>query len=211
MAASVTEEKNERLRKHVRQAFILFEHKEGSRLVDIKDIPTALRACGVNPTQVQVRQACSSLLLAHALCLRVQLQPNAVPLLIPEAAVDLSHASLPQTSMVQDELAALNAQADMTSLISLEHWETVVMAFLQQNQASLWRDDYFQMLRAFRAFDPEGRGYVEVEQLKAALTTKGEALTEDELTKMFGFSADDQGRIYYEDYCQKVSNDGVLS
>ena len=52
--------------------------------------------------------------------------------------------------MVQDQLAQLNAQADMTSLISLEHWEQVVMAFLQQNQAGLWRDDYFQMLCAFR-------------------------------------------------------------
>ena len=51
---SASEDRAERLRRHVRQAFILFEHKEGSRLVDIKDIPTALRACGVNPTQMQV-------------------------------------------------------------------------------------------------------------------------------------------------------------
>lgn len=55
-----------------------------------------------------------------------------------------------QANLVQDQLAALNAQADMTSMISLEHWETVVMNFLTQHEASLFRDDYFTLLRSFR-------------------------------------------------------------
>ncbi len=33
---------------------MLFEHKEGSRLVDFKDVKDVVRACGVNPTAVQL-------------------------------------------------------------------------------------------------------------------------------------------------------------
>jgi Ca2+-binding EF-hand superfamily protein len=35
--------------------------------------------------------------------------------------------------------------------------------------ASLARDGYHALLRAFRAFDPEGKGYVDGEQLKLML------------------------------------------
>lgn len=47
-------ERQERVRARVREAFVLFEHKEGSRLVDFKDVKDVVRACGVNPTAVQL-------------------------------------------------------------------------------------------------------------------------------------------------------------
>lgn len=55
-----------------------------------------------------------------------------------------------QANLVQDQLAALNAQSDMSSLISLDHFENVVLNFLTQQEAALFRDDYFTLLRAFR-------------------------------------------------------------
>mmetsp|Transcript_28915 Transcript_28915/g.53124 ORF Transcript_28915/g.53124 Transcript_28915/m.53124 type:complete len:166 (-) Transcript_28915:183-680(-) len=157
--------KEEKIRRRARESFILFEHKEGSRLVDIKDVPAAVRACGVNPTTVQM-------------------------------------------NMIIDQLAALNAENEMSSLIGLENFEMVVSNILLQHEAALFRDDYHSLLRAFRAFDPEGKGYIEVDQIKLIITTKGEPMTDDEVNKMVNFAADDQGRIYYEDYAQKLTTDG---
>ncbi len=159
-------EKLEKLRARVRDAFILFEHKEGSRLVDLKDIPTAVRSIGVNPTSAQLM-------------------------------------------VVLDQLTSLAAESDITtSGVTLENFDLVVTNFLVQQEASLFRDDYHTLIRAFRAFDPEGKGYVEVEALKAVLSSKGEPMTDDEITKMMGVAADEQGRILYEDYCQKLGDDG---
>ena len=63
------------------------------------------------------------------------------------------------------------------------------------------------ILRAFRAFDTDGKGYVMAEVLKSALM-RGDAMTEDELFKMFGTAADESGKIYYEDYAARLANDG---
>ena len=75
-------------------------------------------------------------------------------------------------------------------------------------EALLVRDDYHTLIRAFRAFDPEGKGYCYAEQMKNALQSKGEPLTDDELNRMLGFAADENGKLFYEDYCQKLSVDG---
>jgi len=44
----------EATKKRVRDAVVLFEHKEGSKSVDIKEIPSLVRYLGVNPTGVQL-------------------------------------------------------------------------------------------------------------------------------------------------------------
>ncbi|GLC40485.1 Dynein regulatory complex protein 8 [Pleodorina starrii] len=64
------------------------------------------------------------------------------------------------------------------------------------------------MLRAFRAFDPEGRGFIEAETLRTLLSGRGEVMTEEELNRMMVLAADEQGRVWYEDYAQKLANDG---
>jgi Ca2+-binding EF-hand superfamily protein len=143
----------EAVRKHVREAVILFEHKEGSRQVDIKEIPTLVRSLGVNPTVMQ-------------------------------------------TNLILDQIASMST-SDST-LIPLENIEIIVANFLIQQDAALFRDDYHILIRAFRAFDPEGKGYVLAEQIRAALQSKGEPLTDDELSRMVGFAADENGRIYCE-------------
>ncbi|GIL86092.1 hypothetical protein Vretimale_13887 [Volvox reticuliferus] len=158
-------DKHEKIRGRVRESFILFEHKEGSRLVDFKDVPTAIRSCGVNPTSVQL-------------------------------------------NLILDQLAALNAESEATGLVNMENFEIVVSNFLIQQEASLLRDDYHTLLRAFRAFDPEGRGFIEAETLRTLLSGRGEPMTEEELNRMMVVAGDEQGRVWYEDYAQRLANDG---
>lgn len=148
----------ESIKKKVREAVVLFEHKEGSKTVDQKDIGTLVRYLGVNPTNAQV-------------------------------------------AMIVEQLNALNADAEPSSLMPLEHVETIVSNFMVQQQAALFRDDYHTLIRAFRAFDTEGKGYIMAEQLKNALTAKGETFSEDEVNKMLGYAADDSGRIFCECMC----------
>lgn len=152
------------IKKRVREAVVLFEHKEGSKLVDLKDIGTLVRSLGVNPTVAQV-------------------------------------------SVLTEQLSTLSGDSD-TTLIPMEHIETIVSNFLVQQEAALFRDDYHTLIRAFRAFDAEGKGYIVADQLKLALTSKGEAMSEDEVNRLLAYAADDNGRIFYEDYAQRLANDG---
>ena len=43
----------EALKKQICEKVILFEHKEGSKLVDLKEIPTLVRSLGYNPSGTQ--------------------------------------------------------------------------------------------------------------------------------------------------------------
>ena len=51
----------------------------------------------------------------------------------------------------------------------------------------LIRDDYHKLLRAFRAFDPEGKNFLEAETLKGIVMspmTRGEAFSSQEAGNM---------------------------
>ncbi|KAF5827553.1 hypothetical protein DUNSADRAFT_469 [Dunaliella salina] len=50
----INRKNTETTRKNVRDAVVLFEHKEGSKLVDTKDIGALVRSLGVNPSGSQV-------------------------------------------------------------------------------------------------------------------------------------------------------------
>ena len=57
-----------------------------------------------------------------------------------------------------------------------------------------------------RAFDEEGRGYVEATKLREALITKGTPFREKEIEAFMEVAKDDEtGRIYYEDYVALLS------
>ncbi len=68
--------------------------------------------------------------------------------------------------------------------------------FLIQS-ATVLRDDYHTLLRAFRTFDVEGKGYIEAEQMKLLMCSRGEPMTEEEANKLVVYAADENGRIYY--------------
>lgn len=54
MPAKAHDQRLLELKGRTRDVLISFEHKEGSRMVDIKDLATVVRALGVNPTPSHV-------------------------------------------------------------------------------------------------------------------------------------------------------------
>ncbi len=106
-----------------------------------------------------------------------------------------------QVGAILEGLTALQAEGDdrLSTLMPLEYIENVVSAYLLNHEGELARDDYHLLIRAFRVFDPEGKGYVLAEQMRSILSARGEEpLTEDELNKMIGRSADENGKIFCE-------------
>jgi hypothetical protein len=66
LAAMPSAEVVEATKKRVRDAVTLFEHKEGSKTVDIKEIPSLVRYLGVNPTGVQLTHCLDQLASLNA-------------------------------------------------------------------------------------------------------------------------------------------------
>jgi Ca2+-binding EF-hand superfamily protein len=152
-------------KQRVREAFITFEHREGSKLIDAKDIPTVVRCLGVNPTS-------------------------------------------PQIQMLQERITASAADTTQASqFIALEQCETIIATWLLETKDILARDDYFTIMRAFKALDPDGKGYVDAEQLRTLLTSCDDGLTADEANSMLSVAADDQGQVMYQEYAMKLATD----
>lgn len=65
-------------------------------------------------------------------------------------------------------------------------------------------------MRAFRAFDPEGKGYIDGDYLKNLLMTRGDSFRPKEAQEMLVAAAVDEatGHIYYEDFAALLANDG---
>jgi Ca2+-binding EF-hand superfamily protein len=64
-------------------------------------------------------------------------------------------------------------------------------------------------MRAFRAFDPEGKGYIDGEYLKNMLMTRGDAFRPKEAQEMLAAVEEEaSGHIYYEDFAALLANDG---
>eukprot|EP00873_Tetraselmis_striata_P006582 jgi/Tetstr1/426846/TSEL_017060.t1 len=152
----------EATKKRVREAFLTFEHREGSKLVDSKEIATVIRSMGINPSSAQ----CDLIL-----------------------------------SEIRNE--------DGTPLITLDKFESVMTRYLMEKKSELQRDDYHRLLRAFKFFDPEKRGWIPADYLKNLMLTKGEVFSSDEVNHMLSAAVDeDTGRIYYEDYAMLLATDG---
>ena len=152
----------EAAKKRAREAFLIFEHREGSKLVDSKEIPTVIRSLGINPTGEQC-----------------------------------------------DILLGEMKNEDGTPLITVERFEVVMAQALVEKQKEYQRDDYHRLMRAFRAFDPDKKGWLNTEQWKKIMIAKGEPLNQNELDHLLSVAVDeDTGRIYYEDYAMLLATDG---
>lgn len=51
-------------------------------------------------------------------------------------------------------------------------FETVVVPWLMQNERALARADFHMLMRAFKAFDAEGKGWIDAQLLKTTLAAK---------------------------------------
>jgi len=66
-------------------------------------------------------------------------------------------------------------------------------------------DDMETLLAAFRFFDQEGRGYIEIDVMKKILKENGIAFRDKEWDDFMAYSADlDTNVIYYEDYVSRL-------
>uniref|UniRef100_A0A061RCU6 Ef-hand calcium-binding domain-containing protein 2 n=1 Tax=Tetraselmis sp. GSL018 TaxID=582737 RepID=A0A061RCU6_9CHLO len=152
----------ETARRRAREAFLIFEHREGSKLVDVKEIPTVIRSLGINPTSEQCEMLVND---------------------------------------VRNE--------DGSPLVAVEKFESIMGQALVDTRTELRRDDYHRLLRAFRAFDPEKKGWINADFLKNLMLTRAEQFTADEVNHMLSVSVDeDTGKIFYEDYAMLLATDG---
>lgn len=67
----------------------------------------------------------------------------------------------------------IRAQLDEdNSLVPYSVFETVVVPWLMQNERALARPDFHMLMRAFKAFDAEGKGWIDAQLLKTTLAAK---------------------------------------
>lgn len=89
--------------------------------------------------------------------------------------------------------------------------EAVILQLIRDNPDILKRDTEEMLVRAFKAFDPEGKGYIDAEELRSVLTSRGEPFTEEEMKGKNGilpFAAHDKGVVYYEELASALAHDG---
>jgi Ca2+-binding EF-hand superfamily protein len=185
-------------KKRVREAFIIFEHKEGSKLVDAKELPTIVRSLGVNPTTAQVQTLQQR--IAAALAPPPSTPPAAAA--IPAAADGSAPAAAPPATPPAAAASAAPA------FLALEQCEGLIAAWLLESKDALQRDDYHTLLRAFKALDPDNTGYIEADKLEQLLGSCEDALSPEELNNMLSVSADDQGRVLYQEFALRLATDG---
>mmetsp|Transcript_17148 Transcript_17148/g.56122 ORF Transcript_17148/g.56122 Transcript_17148/m.56122 type:complete len:169 (-) Transcript_17148:29-535(-) len=159
-------EKQEELRKKLKEAFKLFEleMKDKRGMCDEREIPTIVRSLNINPTQEQLR----------------------------------------------DIVTEVRGDENTSGYVEYARFERVMLRALTEQAAEFARDPEEKLLRAFRAFDPEGKGYVDAEYLKNLCMTRGDALRPEEAQEMLAAAVDEDGSgiIYYEDFVELLSNDG---
>lgn len=63
----------------------------------------------------------------------------------------------------------------------------VVSAFAFSNKNDLIRDDYHKLMRAFKALDPEKKGYIDAAIFESLLSSRGEAFSSAETSTMLRY------------------------
>ena len=63
----------------------------------------------------------------------------------------------------------------------------VVSAFALSNKNDLIRDDYHKLMRAFRALDPEKKGYIDAELFGGLMSSRGESFSTQETNTMLRY------------------------
>ena len=66
-----------------------------------------------------------------------------------------------------------------------------------------------QAARAFKAFDPDDKGFIDPDYLKDVLTSRGDAFREEEVKELMSAAIDSKtGNIFYEDFAEVLAADG---
>eukprot|EP00824_Muranothrix_gubernata_P000567 TRINITY_DN10686_c0_g1_i2.p1 TRINITY_DN10686_c0_g1~~TRINITY_DN10686_c0_g1_i2.p1 ORF type:complete len:166 (+),score=33.96 TRINITY_DN10686_c0_g1_i2:35-499(+) len=89
--------------------------------------------------------------------------------------------------------------------VTFEKLESTALRVL--GEETMGRDDVDKILRAFRVLDHEKKGYLEPEELRMFMTTKGERFTDEEIQEMLESCIDsDTGLVDYEAYAKILAD-----
>ena len=92
-----------------------------------------------------------------------------------------------------------------TGFVKYEKFEPVVLKCIQDNEIPT--DGEEDLIRAFKALDTEGKGYLTADELRELLTKNEEHFSNDEITEMLAFAVDaETGHCVYTDYSEKCAN-----
>merc|ERR1712196_28113 len=80
-----------------------------------------------------------------------------------------------------------------------------MLAQMQDNEIPV--DNEEDIIRAFRALDTDGKGYLTTEELRELMTKNEEHFSSDEISEMITFAVDaDTGNCNFTEYAEKVAN-----
>mmetsp|Transcript_50086 Transcript_50086/g.83131 ORF Transcript_50086/g.83131 Transcript_50086/m.83131 type:complete len:155 (+) Transcript_50086:64-528(+) len=95
--------------------------------------------------------------------------------------------------------------------IRWEKFRRMAQRILTEETNKYARDSEDKLVRAFRVLDPEGKGFIDPEELRNMLTTKGEKFSQVEMDEFLSFAIEEQsGVIYYEDYAVATAKEGDI-
>ncbi|KAK3246517.1 hypothetical protein CYMTET_43948 [Cymbomonas tetramitiformis] len=115
----------------------------------------------------------------------------------------------PAQDQLRDLITEIRGEDNTTGCVEHERFERTMIKVLTEQANEYKRDNEEKILRAFRAFDPENKGYIEGDYLKNLLMTRGDSFRPEEVTELLGVALDEQsGNIHYEDYAELLANDG---
>ena len=67
-----------------------------------------------------------------------------------------------------------------SGMVEYERFDEVMVRTLLEHARDYRRDTEERVLRAFKAFDPDDKGYIEVEALRTLLTSRGDSFVQQE-------------------------------
>mmetsp|Transcript_15607 Transcript_15607/g.21577 ORF Transcript_15607/g.21577 Transcript_15607/m.21577 type:complete len:169 (+) Transcript_15607:208-714(+) len=115
----------------------------------------------------------------------------------------------PTQDQLRDLITEIRGEENTTGCVEYDRFEKVIIRILTDEVTNYKRDNEEKILRAFRAFDPENKGYIDGEFLKNTLMSRGDTFRPEEVIELLGVACDEStGNIHYEDYAEILANDG---
>lgn len=97
---------------------------------------------------------------------------------------------------------------DPSNVVTYENFEKMMLRSLHEHEYD--PDDSETLLAAFRVLDPEGRGWLDANQMREYLASGPVGFREKEMSEFLDFAKDkestDTTKIYYEDYVAKLTS-----
>jgi len=96
-----------------------------------------------------------------------------------------------------------------TGYVQYDRFEKCMLRIVTEKQMEFLRDNEDKLLRAFKAFDPDDKGFIDPDYLKDVLTSRGDAFREEEVKELMSAAIDSKtGNIFYEDFAEVLAADG---